>query len=301
MQQTLFSTAGVRGNRSVNPLAFMVGILLGIFALSIPMNCFAQGAATASLADAIVRVPRGADADPGKSIEAVHRLMLAKNLNRNTELGRMLTAYQEGKSQWIGEGGVPQSMKVLGLAAIDWPAQRAIPAWEGRNAGDAPFVHAEEENKGTRVGLSPIEIADDLSCSISFLVISNTPENSRAEELDFLAGQVELYGGGFPVSEASPVIRGDTFVDIWSSTNDKRYSISRWQPNRPVGHIAPAYGPLLFDVLNSDPDFLLLENLKIELPERFRAGCRELCAEVLKLRKAQGQMGSPVCRSPQQQ
>lgn len=261
----------------------------------------AKEAATVSLTDAIVRVPRGADANPGKTLEAVHRLTIAKNLNRNTELGRMLTAYQKGNSHWIGEGGTPRSMKVIGLAAIDWPSQKVIPAWKGHKAGNAPFVRAEKEDKGTRVTLSPVEIAEDLSCSVSFFVISNTPENSRMEELDFLAGQVELYGGGYFVNEASPFIDGDTFFDIWSSTNDKRYSITRWQPSRPVGHIAPAYGPLLFDVLNSDPDFLLLENLKIELPERFRAGCRELCAEVLKLRKAQGQMGSPVCRSPQQQ
>ena len=303
-------------------MKILMGLAFCFSAFAMDVGCSAQENMPGTLAKALARVSRGSDDDPGKIFEAIHRLTLAQHLDLDSELGRMLTAYQRGESQWRGSEGAPVSMKVIGFAPIDWRSQKAIPAWKGPRANDEPFVMTVMAGElgnttgRTRVGFSPIEITENLSCGVYFVVIPNLPVPSPAEELDFLEVSIELYGGGPYVSEASPYIEPDTFFDLWSSTKNKRHSITKWSPLKdefvdildiepkeaesspPVGHVGYAYAPLLFDVLNNDPDFLFLENLKIKLPWRFKKGCRQLCAEVLRLREAQGQNGLPVCREP---
>ena len=285
-------------------MKILMGLAFCFSAFAMDVGCSAQENMPGTVAKALARVSRGSDDDPGKIFEAIHRLTLAQHLDLDSELGRMLTAYQRGESQWRGSEGAPVSMKVIGFAPIDWRSQKAIPVWKGPRANDEPFVmtvmagELDNDTGNTRVGFSPIEITENLSCGVTFVVIPNKPVPSPAEELDFLEVSIELYGGGPYVSEASPYIEPDTFFDLWSSTKNKRHSITKWSPSPPVGHVGYAYAPLLFDVLNNDPDFLFLENLKIALPSRFKKGCRQLCAEVLRLREAQGQNGLPVCREP---
>jgi hypothetical protein len=219
-----------------------------------------------------------------------------QRLVSDSPAGRMFNAYNGGLAQWREPDGSVESMSRLGLPAIDWPSVKPVPALAGKGE---PYVHVQREEAGTRVGFAPIEVADDLLCAISFLVIDNSPENARAAGLDFLATQIELFGGTKPNLTTSSVIEGDTIIDLWSSGKRKRYTVTRWQENAPVGHMTvQTYAPLLFEVLNNDPDFMFIENLKVELSPRFRKACRELCNKVLNLRKAQGQNGLPICRAP---
>jgi len=250
------------------------------------------------LSKLITRVSRGPDPDPGWAIQAMHRFMRARNLDTNNPLGKMFDAYQSGRGRWQDTDGSIKNMSSLGLSSSDWSSEVAIPAWSGSGANDEPLIHAQDEPLGTRVGFSPMEVIEGLLCSISFLVIDPNVD-PEAAGLDFLAVQIEVYGGKRFDLETSRVIQDDTFVDLWSSMNRKRYTVSRWQLSSPVGHMTPqTYAPLLFEVLNNDPDFMLVENLKITLSPRFRKGCRQLCDQVMKLRKAQGQHGVPQCRTP---
>lgn len=236
--------------------------------------------------------------DPGRIVEALQRTMRAKNLRPDTELGRMLDAYRGGVPTWTKEDGTAQSIDTLGLPAINWAKKTAVPAWAGKDSGKTPFVGVVKEEHGTRFTLAPTRIMEDLRCTISFLVIDVNPAHASARELDYLAAQIELYGGDELELETSPAIHGDTLFDIWSSTKNERYTVTRWGPNRPMGHMAPAYGPLLFGTLENEPDFVLLENLKIELSDSFRAGCRELCEKVRKQREANGLRHLPMCVMP---
>ena len=145
-------------------------------------------------------------------------------------------------------------------------------------------------------------MTNDLRVGVSFLVIDNS-RGERAESIDFLATQVQIFGGRGYELMTSDVVEKDTFFDFWSSTKNKRYSVTRWQKCSPDGSspghtTVQTYGPLLFEVLNNDPDFVFIENLKIALSPRFRKGCREMCDKVLELRKAQGQGNPPVCQEP---
>jgi hypothetical protein len=246
----------------------------------------------------LVRVPRGKDRDPGWSIQTLHRLFKSDDgIERNSDLGRLLYAYRSGFGVWQSNNELIDSLENYGLPATNWKSQAAIPFWQGKGSDLSPFVQVNKEDDGTRVILAPIEITDDLLCSISFLVIDNS-RSARAAGLDFLATQVELYGGKKFDLGTSSVIRADTIVDFWSSTNMERYTVSRWLSDG-IGHrTVQTYAPLLFTVLNNDPDFMFIENLKIALSPRFRKGCRELCDKVMELRKAQGQESTPVCRKP---
>lgn len=249
----------------------------------------------ASLAG-LTRVARNEEADPGWQVQALHRIFRFQHLDTDSPAGRMLDAYQRGVGEWRNADGTVESISTLGLPATDWSSKKALPPCRGK---EEPYVHAQEEGDGTRVGFAPLQVADDLLCSISFLVIDKSPENARAAGLDFLATQIELFGGTKPNLTTSSLIEDDTFVDLWSSKKRKRYTVTRWRQNSPVGHMtAQTYGPLLFEVLNNDPDFMFIENLKIELSPQFRKACRELCDKVLELRKAQGQGGVPECRAP---
>lgn len=247
----------------------------------------------------LVRVPRGKDRDPGWTVQTLHRTFRFQNLNNSSDLGRLLYAYKSGGiGIWQSNNGLIDSLEAYGLPNTDWRSQAAIPAWQGPGSEDPPFVDVGKDEKGTRVCLSPIEITDDLLCSVSFVVIDNS-RSARAAPIDFLATQVELYGGKKFRLKSSDVIRNDTFVDFWSSTSHARYTVSRWRDNGGVGHITvQTYAPLLFEVLNRDPDFMFIENLKIALSPRFQKGCRELCDKVMELRTAQGQNNPPECRAP---
>lgn len=238
------------------------------------------------------------DGDAGWAIQSMHRLYYTKNLRSETALGKMLRAYQDGVPVWVESDGTLHRIDSLGLPPIDWPTEPVVPPWTGQGADSAPQVAVNKAPRGTSVTLGPVEVMDGLLCSITFLVIEKVPSNDNARGLDYLAAQVELFGGDRVTLKKHPEIQADTFFDLWSEKKSKRYTISQWKANRPVGHISTrAYAPLLFDVLYNEPEYILLENLKIELSERFRDGCRKLCDEVLELREAQGQR-MPICQEP---
>ena len=275
----------------------------GMASSSQPNTKPSKGAAAASspsikkLADVLVRVPRGGKVNPGRRIQAAQRLVKVDNIDADSSLGRMLDAYHSGVGEWRMADGKVEKMSAMGLASVNWAAEKAFPAWKSPHPDEESFVDVKEEASGVRVTLEPTAVTDELLCSISFIVLSDTPANTRAEELDYLAGQVELFGGKYLQLESSPLIQPDTIVDFWSQTKRTRCTISHWKDNDPAGHIAAhTYGPLLFEVVNSEPEFMLLENVKIELSPQFRAGCRGLCDKVLELRKKQGQSNPPMCR-----
>lgn len=252
------------------------------------------------------RVPRDANStnprddpgdDPGWLIQSMHRTMLAQHLRADTPVGKMIAAYQSGVPDWVESDGTRHSVDELGMPPIDWRSEPVVPACEGKTAKGEALVAVNKVDRGTSVTLAPVEFIDGLLCSITFLVIDRSHENARG--LDYLAAQVELFGGDTLTLKTSPEIQADTFVDLWSAKKEERYTISAWKPNRPAGHVsARLYAPLLFQVLNEEPDFILLENLKIELSPRFKDGCRRLCDKVLELRAGQGQRHLPMCQKP---
>jgi hypothetical protein len=249
------------------------------------------------------RVPRPLpeEPDPGWAVQALHRAFRAQRLRENTPLGQMLGAYQMGLPRWQNPDGSFGSVADLGLPDIDWNRRVAVPPCRDAAVDSEPFVEESEEEHGTRVTLSPIKVLDDLLCSVSFLVIKRNQENARAVGLDYLAVQVELFG---PASRSAlltthPQIQPDTFVDFWSSSQGYRYTVSKWRRNQPAGHITvQTYAPLLFEVLNNDPDYMFVEDQKLSLSPRFQKGCRILCDKVLELRRAQGQRDLPTCQMP---
>jgi len=238
--------------------------------------------------------------NPGWAIQVCRRMMYEKGqgLNLETDLGRLLDAYEKGRCSWTSTKGVKQTYEDVGLFLpnIDWTSKEAVPAWKGEGAPQEPFIRVAKESGGTRVGLSPMNVADDLLCSVSFLVLDDTPANADDKGIDFLAGQIEFYGGR-KFQLTNPIaIHSASAVDFWNSQKHKRYSVTQWAPME-IGRISPqVYGPLLFDAIDSEPDFLFVSAEKIELPPEFRAGCRQLCDKVLELRKEAGQVNPPRCR-----
>jgi len=238
--------------------------------------------------------------NPGWAIQVCRRMMYEKGqgLNLETDLGRLLDAYEKGRCSWTSTEGVKQTFEDVGLFLpnIDWNRKEAVPAWKGQGAPQEPFIRVEKEPAGARVGFSPMNVADDLLCSVSFLVLDDTPANADDKGIDFLAGQIEFYGGR-KFQLTNPIaIHSASAVDFWNSQKHKRYSVTQWAPME-IGRISPqVYGPLLFDAIDSEPDFLFVSAEKIELPPEFRAGCRQLCDKVLELRKEAGQVNPPRCR-----
>ena len=262
------------------------------------------------LGDVVSRVARGPDDNPGWMMTSIIRTSRVQTPNRNSAVQMlgyerlMLTidAYQKGKASWQDtDGSVMETFDVMGLPSIDWADKSALPAWQGPGPKTDPFVHVEKGGLVTRVTLGVTEIAEDLLCSIAFAVIAKEPSTRDQEQFDHLVGQVELYGGKKYQLTTSPLIKADTFVDFWNSEKHKRYTITEWAPNQPEGpgHMtAQNYGPLLFEVIDSEPDYIFLEDQKITLSQRFRDGCRQLCDKVMELRQAQGQSARPSCRAP---
>lgn len=247
----------------------------------------------------VSRVSRGPTENPGWVIQAISRTVRQKNLPNNNSLGLALDAYRRGASSWRdADGAMMNAFDVLGLPPIEWSDKRALPEWEGLGAESKPVIRVEKENDGVRVGFGT-PIASELYCTISFLVITNKPPSSQAAGLDYLACQVDIAGGTIFDPKPSSLMKSDTFLDFWNSKKNTRYTITEWTYNPPGGHIAAqGYGPLLFEVIDSEPDFMFFEDQKITLSRRFRAGCREVCDKVLDFRKAQGQMEPPACRAP---
>ena len=239
--------------------------------------------------------------NPGWAIQVCRRMMYEKGqgLNLETDFGRLLDAYEKGRCSWTSTEGVKQTFEDVGvrLPNIDWNREKAVHAWKGQGGPQEPFIHAEKEQAGTRVGFSPMNVADDLLCCISFLIIDSTPANADAKGIDFLAAQIECFGGRKFQLTNPRAISDSTPVDFWNSQKHKRYTVTEWAVMRDRGCITPqTYGPLLFDVINSEPDFMFIGNQKIALSPEFQAACRQLCDKVLELRKEQGQMNPPRCR-----
>jgi hypothetical protein len=238
--------------------------------------------------------------DPGWEMQVLRRAIFAKSESgppQGSEFARIHEAYCRGLPSWRAEDGTEQTYADVGfrLSCRDWVTQEAVPA--SRSAQNRPVL-TKREPYGTRFTLPPINVTDDLLCSISFVVIDKTPENAKAVALDYLATSVELFGGVAVNPSTSEALTETTHVDFWNSRKHKRYTITRWK-ERTMGHVTvQTYGPLLFDVIDSPPDFMFIDNEKIALSPQFQHGCRELCDKVLEQRRNQGQMDPPRCRVP---
>jgi len=240
----------------------------------------------------------GPTINPAKGIQAFARIIeLPEQAGKDTNVARIMKAYYQGKPTAIGLDGteIPYAAS-LGLATCDWTQRPAASEHTETPLRDKePFITVDRTTRGQVVGSSPIEVADGLWCSISLCVIDQT--HKKAHEMDYLVGSVHFCGGK-PIANAvdEPAMVGDrTLVDLWSETNSDRITLGDW--NRQGNHLsAGVYGPLLYRVLSSSPEYLLIGDQKITLPKKIRNACVAICTKVDSLREANGQVGRPVFR-----
>jgi hypothetical protein len=234
----------------------------------------------------------------GSAVQALQRAWrVDKSLqNPNSALGLFLDAYQRGRSQWIDHTGRTRFMAELNLPELVWPDEGVDPPYE---EGD-PFIEVVEDDTGTRITMAPIAVGDALFCGITFKVISRVPNHRRAEEWDYLAANVELFGGKKFQLNTAP-IPADTRVEFVGRSSATRITLSKWAESEPVGHVCSSvYAPLLYEVLAAGPDVFGAGDFQRPLSSKFRAGCKELCSNVMKARTKQGQEYPPKCKPPRE-
>lgn len=249
--------------------------------------------------------------DPGWFLQTTRRSLLVANpqgLDPDSEVGLMFQAYDSGMPLWRDTKGNIRLFEHSGvnLLSVVFRDQVAVPAWRppagAEVLGKAVIAEQQVPAVGTQIFFGPLNVTEDLKCCIDFTVINDTPEHARAAGIDHLAATVGLFGVEDGKITTSDRIRPGTQVDLWSSKKLRRYTITRWGRERTGGHsTVQTYGPLLFNVLDSEPDFLFIDGEKISLSAEFQAGCRDLCDRIMKLRREQGQPERPKCQglSPQ--
>jgi hypothetical protein len=238
--------------------------------------------------------------DPARNLNAMARLLeLDGHTGKDSDAARMMQAYYRGKPTTVGLDGkdMPYAV-ILGLATCDWTQQPTEGPYTESPLNDRdPFISVDDDRQGKIVGCSPIEVADGLWCDVNVKVIN--PVHERAHELDFLVGSVSFYGGKklANATDEPALLRGVAFVDLWSEANSDRLTLGNWTQDGEV-RTAAVYGPLLYRVLSSSPEFILIGDRKIALPERFRKACAEICRRVDELRLANGQRNPPAFHKP---
>lgn len=218
-----------------------------------------------------------------------------------TLMSRIIASYNHGAPSCLKpDGTLSMYAEDIGIVPLWWNQEKAEPAAEPAPFPDSPpavLVQRDGRLDVQHCTLAPVRIADGLWLSITMSVVSKTARDPSVIGRDFLMAQMHVCGGEFGRHSTIKEINREFLIDLWSQTKKARITVGDWERGETAGHVSTlVYGPLLYRVLASEPEYLLIGERKITLSHQFKEGCKELCRKVASLRAADGQPEIPEFR-----